>query len=64
MSCVFLKKFKGFLRDGFANIPLKRLHPTLCDPMDCSPQGSSYTWNFSGKNTGMGCNFFLQGTLQ
>ena len=26
--------------------------PTLCDPMDCSPLGSSMGRNFPGKNTG------------
>ena len=29
-----------------------------CDPMDCSPPGSSV---FLGKNTGVGCHFLLQG---
>ena len=33
--------------------------PTLCDPMDCSPPGSSVP----GKNTGMGCHLLLQGLL-
>ena len=33
--------------------------PTLCDPMDCSPPGSST--DFSGKNTGVACHFLLQG---
>ena len=32
---------------------------TLYSPMDCSPPGSS--WNFSGKNTGVGCHFLFQG---
>ena len=36
--------------------------PTLCDPMDCSPPGSSvHGIFFSGKNTGVGCHFLLQG---
>ena len=34
--------------------------PTLCDPLDCSPPGSSGPWDFPGKNTGGGCHFFLQ----
>ena len=34
---------------------------TLCNPMDCSPPGSSGHWNFPGKNTGVGCHFLLQG---
>ena len=35
--------------------------PTRCDPMDCSPPGSSVQWNSPGKNTGVGCHFLLQG---
>ena len=36
--------------------------PTLCCPVDCSPPGSSVCpWNVSGKNTGVGCHFLLQG---
>ena len=34
--------------------------PTLCNPMDCSPPGSSVHGIFSGKNTGEGCYFLLQ----
>ena len=34
---------------------------TVCDPMDCSPPGSSVHGNSSGKNTGVGCYVFLQG---
>ena len=33
-----------------------------CDPMDCSPPGSS-VWDFPGKNTRVSCHFFLQGTF-
>ena len=32
--------------------------PTLCDPMDCSPPGSSV--HSPGKNTGVGCHALLQ----
>ena len=34
---------------------------TLCDPLDCSPPGSSGPWDFPGQNIGVGCHFFLQG---
>ena len=34
---------------------------TLCDPMGCSPPGSSVQWDFPGKNTGVGCHSLLQG---
>ena len=39
------------------------LHLALCDPVDCSPSGSSVHKIFSGKNAGMDCHFFLQGGL-
>ena len=35
--------------------------PTLCDPMDCSPPGSSVSEDSPGKNTGVGCHALLQG---
>ena len=35
----------------------------LCDPMDCSPPGSSVRGNSPGKNNGVGCHAFLQGIL-
>ena len=35
--------------------------PTLCDPMDCSPLGSSIHGIFQVKNTGVVCRFLLQG---
>ena len=34
---------------------------TLCDPMDCSPPGSSVHANSPGKNTGVSCHALLQG---
>ena len=34
---------------------------TLCDPMDCSPSGSSVHGDSPGKNTRMGCCALLQG---
>ena len=37
--------------------------PTLCNPMDYSPPGSSVHGDSPGKNTGMGCHFLLQGNL-
>ena len=35
--------------------------PTLCDPMDCSPPGSSVHEDSPGRNTGVGCHALLQG---
>ena len=34
---------------------------TLCDPMDCSPPGSSVNGDSPGENTGVGCHVLLQG---
>ena len=47
-KCLFLSCF------------ITKLCPTLCDPTDCSPPGSS-PWDFPGKNTGGACHFLLQG---
>ena len=35
--------------------------PTLCDPMDCSPPGSSVHGDSPGKSTAVGCHAVLQG---
>ena len=35
--------------------------PILCDPMDCSPPGSSVCGDSPGKNSGVGCHALLQG---
>ena len=37
--------------------------PTLCDPMECSPPGSSVCGDTPGKNTGVGSLSLLQGNL-
>ena len=34
--------------------------PTLCDPIDCSPPGSSVHGDSPGRNTGVGCHSLLQ----
>ena len=36
-------------------------YPTLCDPMDCVPPGSSILGDSPGKNTGVGFHVLLQG---
>ena len=35
--------------------------PILCDPMDCSPPGSSVCGILQAKNTAVGCHALLQG---
>ena len=37
-----------------------QLSLTLCNPMDCSPSGSSVHKDSPGKNTGVGCHALLQ----
>ena len=38
-----------------------QLCPTLCNPTDCSPPGSSVHGDSPSKNTGVGCHALLQG---
>ena len=38
-------------------------HLIICDPLDCIPPGSTVHGISSGKNTGISCNFFFQGTF-
>ena len=40
-----------------------QLWPTLCNPMDCSPPGSSVHRDSPGKHTRMGCHALLPGDL-
>ena len=40
-----------------------KLCPNLCDPMNCSPPGSSFHRVFPGKNIGVSCHFLLQASL-
>ena len=40
-----------------------QLCPTLCDPMHCSPPGSSVHGDSPGKNTGVSGHALLQGDL-
>ena len=46
---------------GFSRAKSLQLCPTLCDPVDCSPPGSSVHGDFPGKNTGVGCHALLRG---
>ena len=48
-----------------ACVSAKSLHwcPTLCNPMDCSLPRLLCSWDFPGKNTGVGCHFLLQGII-
>ena len=37
--------------------------PTLYDPMDCYPASLLCPWDSLGRNTGVGCHAFLQGSF-
>ena len=49
-----------FSLDGCVCLVIQ-LCPTLCNPMGCSPPGSSVHGDSPGKNTGVGCHALLQG---
>ena len=48
-------------KKGMRACSVTQLCPALCDPMDCSPPGSSVHGICPGKNTGVGCHFLLKG---
>ena len=56
---------QGLISNAFINEKVKvlvaQLCPTLCDPMDCGPQGSSVHGDSPGKNTGVGSHSLCQG---
>ena len=37
--------------------------PLFCDPMGCSPPGSFCSWDFPGRNTGVGSYSLLRGII-
>ena len=50
----------GLLNCSVQFSPVTQSCLTLCNPMDCSPPGSSVHGILQGKNTGVGCHFLLQ----
>ena len=48
------------LQIGIVLCFVAQLCPNFCDPMDCSPPGSSVHGDSPGKNTGVGCHVRLQ----
>ena len=42
-------------------VKVAQLCPTLCNPVDCTPPGSSVYGDSPGNNTGVGCHALLQG---
>ena len=43
----------GNIKDGTVLCLVAHLCPTLCDPMDCGPPGSSVLGDSPGKNAGV-----------
>ena len=61
-SCCLL--VSDFLQSTCSACLVAQLCLTLCDPMDCSVPGPSVHGDSPGKNTGVGCHAFLQGSSQ
>ena len=60
--CLKPPKMQPFLRTALGTVCLTtQLCPTLCDPVDCSPPGSSIHGDTLGKNPGVGSHFLFQG---
>ena len=57
-QCVYFKKHACIWRCGRAKSLQSCM--TLCDPMDCSPSGSSAHGDSPGKNIGVGCHALLR----
>ena len=45
----------------YMDLLIVQSRPTLCNPTDCSPPGSSVHGDSPNKNTGVGCHALLQG---
>ena len=52
---------EGGVLAGFVLCFVTQSCPTLCNPMDGSPPGSSVHGDSPGKNIGVGCHALLQG---
>ena len=63
-NCAKYKKHEDFYKEEYEKYVCVCLvaHscPTLCNPMDCSPPGSSVHGDSPGKNSGVGCYVPLQ----
>ena len=66
MPCVPVESHTMLMEGKFSVITMHAclLSPVLCDPMDCSPSGSSVHGDSPGKNIGVGCHFLRQGIFQ
>ena len=53
----------GAIVSLISKVLVAQLCLTVCNPMDCSPPGSSVHGILPGKNTGVGSHFLLQGIV-
>ena len=60
-ACTDRSGFHLFLLGHWCSSLVAQSCLTLCNPVDCSPPGSSVHGDSPGKNTGVGCHFLLQG---
>ena len=61
-TCQFLNYLGVFIRSMCMYVWVNQSCPTLCDPMGCSPPGSSIHGDSPGKNTGVGYHLFFRGS--
>ena len=65
LACGLLCKFhERFLSCPSSLCLVIQSCPILCDPLDCSPPGSSVHGDSPGKGTGVGCHALLQGIFR
>ena len=61
---VYLELLQHSLQIGYVLCLIAQSCLTLCDPMDCSPPGSSVHGDSPGKNSGVGCHAPSRGSSQ
>ena len=60
LSCFFFSNQYDFIAKMDVLCLVAQSCLTLCNPMDCSPPGSSVHEDSPGQNTGVGCHALLQ----
>ena len=53
-NTMMLSEFKITVNTSVCECLVTQLHPTLCDPLDCSPPGSAVYGDSPGKNSRVG----------
>ena len=61
MYKILCKKKNSLVLNSLCVCLVTQSCPTLCDPIDYSPLGSSVHGDSPGKNTGVGCHSLLRG---